>query len=256
MVKRKNKRVIKRSSKIKVRIKDFGMNKKSRKGKYFYVKEPKKVGKYYKKKEGINKKDVIEFYKRGIVTKRGGVSKKRLERERKLDKLAKKYPNIEDSFGKRGYGEYTVKNAQALTPNGIRTSYGYLLMNRDKAGDGKGIVRDKELLELLTRGENINKWKHRVLFEIYLTNENGEVLATINNTKIKTLGEIKKEVIDEIKVGRSYDLAGVGSPNADSTNTTEFTKRIVKKGYRVNRGTTSNGKVKDVKIKMIFRKGS
>ncbi len=125
----------------------------------------------------------------------------------------------------------------------MRTSYMKLLMNKDRAGDGHGIVRDKELLELITRGENIEKWKHRVLFEVHLKNEMGEMLATINNTTIKLIGELKKEVLDIIHIGEDYEGQYKG-----------ISDRISRKGYQVNQGTTKKGKVIDISVKMIFRK--
>ena len=73
-----------RKSKIEVKIKDFGQDKKSRKGKYYYVKEKGRIGKYYKVKKGVTERTAKEFYKRGLVTKRGGLSEKRVKKERKL----------------------------------------------------------------------------------------------------------------------------------------------------------------------------
>lgn len=239
--KKKVKNIVKRS-RIKISIKDFGNKGKGRKGKYYYVKEVNKKPKYYKYKEGIEKKDILEYYKRGITSKRGGVSKERIKKEKKLDRVAKKYPKIEDII-ESGYSEYTIKDAKKLTPTNIRNAYMFLLMNKDKVGDGKGIVRDKELLDIITRSENIEKWKHRVLFEIQLSNENGDRLLTISNTQIKTLGEIKREVLDKISIGQEYE-----------SQYKRFGELMEGKGYRITSGSIRKGKIKDVKIKLIFRK--
>lgn len=231
-----------RKERIKIKEKNFPATSKGRKGKYFYIKEIGKRPKYYKKKAGITRKDVEQYYRRGITSKRGGISKERIKKEIKLDKLQRIYPKIEDVLEK-GYAEYTLENAERLTPTGIRTAYQYLLLNKGKAGDGKGIVRDKELLELITRSENIDKWKHRVLFEIQVKNEKGEMLLTINNTQVKHLGEIKKEIMDRIKTGQDYE------------GQYKTFGELEKKGYRINAGTTKSGKISNIKIKLIFRKG-
>ena len=65
---------VKKAQRIKITKKTFPNTNKGRKGEYYYAKETGKKGKYYKAKEGITQKDVREFYKRGIVTKRGVIS--------------------------------------------------------------------------------------------------------------------------------------------------------------------------------------
>jgi len=223
-------------------IKRVKLNNKSRKGWYIRVREIKKKIKYYKEKKGISEKDYKYYYSKGITSKRGGISKKTLIKERKIDRVAKKYPKVEDVIGS-GYAEYTMRNAKMITPYGMKTAYMKLLLNKDGGGDGKPIVRDKELLELITRSENVDKWKHRILFEVHLKNERGEMLATISNTTIKLIGELKKEVLNEIHLNEDYE-----------GQYRRIMDRVSNKGYRVNQGTTKKGRVKIIDVKMIFRK--
>lgn len=231
------------TNKIQIKEKDFGNKGKSRKGKYIYIKEPNKKGRYYKKQEGLKKEDYIKYYKSKIKSKKGGVTKKKLKKIEKYEKILKKYPKVETTL-KSGYAGTTINNAKELTPYRMLNSYKRLLMNKDKLGDGHGIIRDKELLELITTSENIEKWKHRIMYETQIFNEKGELTHQINNTNVKTIGELKSEVIDYIQLGME-----VGS-FSDKMNE----QQIEKDGWKISSGTTNKGKIKDIKIKMIFRK--
>lgn len=225
-----------KKKKVEIKLKDFGADKKGRKGEYYYVKEFKKKGKYYKKKEGLKERDYLEYYKRGIVSKRGGVSKKRLNVEKRLDELTKKYPKIEDELGK-GYAEHTIRNVTILTPQGINKAYKDLLANKGK----EPLVRDKDLIDILTRPENLEKWKHRVMYEVRLNGEN-EIIATIINNVIKTLPKVRREILEEARIGSE-----IGAIYKDL-------KSLEKKGYNVSYNKRG-GRVKSISIKMTFRKG-
>lgn len=227
------------------------LNNKTRKGNYVAIRETGKKTKYYKEKEGLEDKDYKEFYSRGLVTKRGGVSKERILKEKKLDRVAKKFPKVEDIL-KSGSVMYTIKKAKGITPQGINNSYKSLLMNRDKTGDGIGIVRDKLLLDLITRPENVEKWKQRIGYEILIKDEKENVMATIRNTQPKTLSEVKREVIDDINMGKEYDSGKEYTPTAGLIN--NIGKDLEKKGYRIEKGESGKGKISNVSIRMIFQK--
>lgn len=237
---KKREKVLYQKGTLKAVLKKY--NNKGRKGDYVYIKEPKRKAKIYKHKKRELITTYLEYYKRGIVSKRGGVSRKKVKRERNLDRVAKRYPKVE-SVLKKGYAEYTIRNAKELTPQRITLSYRSLLLNKDKVGDGLEIVRDGELLDILIRSENIERWKGRVLFEVKIENQRGEIMATINNTGIKTLAELKREVIDELKIGQEYQ------------EQYKVFDGIKARGYRVNEGTTRDGKVGNISVKMVFRKG-
>lgn len=243
-----------RKKKQEITIKKIKRDNKSRKGTYYYIKERGKKPKEYKIKKGVTKELALDYYRRNIVSKHGGLSVKRIEKERKLDKKAKEYPLIDDMLLK-GYAEYTIKEAQEITPLKIRTSYARLLMNKKEGKGGEPLVKDRDLLEILIRPENIERWKNRVLFEVQLKNENGEMLATIIPTGVKMLGEIKRDVIDELKVGEDYKLSSGGMEEEYKNQVSVLAKKIKSRGYNINRGTTTKGKLTSISIKMSYGKG-
>lgn len=225
----------------KYKIKEVELNNKARKGKYIYISEKGKSGKYYKKNEKLKEKDYIEIYKgEGLRSKRGGISKEKIKVIRRVKK--KKLVEIEKSL-RSGYAQTTVNNANKLTPYGIKTAYMNLLRNKDKVGDKLGIVRDKELLDILTRTEDVEKWKHRVLYGIELIGDKGEILAKMTNKNPKTLYTISSELKEIAKEGRElgneYEANGI---KGDAE----------KKGY--NYEGIGKGKIKNIRIKLVFRK--
>lgn len=228
-------------------IKEVKLNNKSRKGNFIYIRENGKKGKYFKRKEdldNIHYTDYKTFYNDGLRAKKGGITKEKVNKKKRIEQLTKKYPLIEETIEK-GYAENTIKNGQNLTHYGIRTAYMNLLRNKDRAGDGHGIVRDKELLELITLPENVEKWKHRIMYEISVYNEKEEKLILITNNTIKNLSEIRDEIIKYIKTGMEV---GDFSKRIDEMN-------LKNRGYSINYNNQVKGRIKEIRIKMVFRKG-
>lgn len=241
--KRKEKKKLKKEIRRIIDINLTNLNNKGRKGKYYKVHEKGKKTKYYKYRKGIDKKIYLEYFKRGIVSKRGGVKGEKVKKEIRIDKIAKKYPEIE-KITPSGYAEYTIRNAKRLTPQSVKESYKFLLMNKDKKGDGKALVRDPELIDLLCRQENVDRWKHRIGYEVIAKNEKEETLMTITPKTIKSLGEIKAEVIDNIEIGEDYKAQYIKI------------EEKISKSYNVNTGAIREGKIAQIKIRLTFRKAT
>lgn len=225
-------------ARVNIQIKEVKLNNKSRKGNYIYIKEPKKQGKYYKKTEGLSNSDYLEIYNEGgLRAKRGGVTKTKIEA---VKRIKNKRVQEVDKIIKDGYAQATIERAERLTPYGMKTAYMDLLRNKDKVGDKLGVVRDKELLELITRPENVEKWKHRIMYNIELYGKEG-LLATMNNQVPKTLGVIISEIRELGVIGG--DIEGYG----------KMAKEVKNKNYNFEK--IKDGKVTGFKIKMVFRKG-
>lgn len=230
----------------KITIKYTTYNNKSRKGKYIYIKEKDKKPKRFKFKDNLKESDYIYAYKKNVDARRGGITPEKIKYKKKLEKSTKlfdkRYPKTDDALNE-GYAEYTFKARNyRFSPSLIREAYKNVLLNEGKARDGKPIVKDNELINILTLPENIQKWKHRVSHEISLLgDQDDKILAVINEKGIKSLVDIKKDIIDKIPKGMEMG---------------EFSKTIRDKlernGYSVN--MQSGGKIRDIKIRMIFRK--
>lgn len=225
-----------------IEIKEVQLNNKSRKGSYVYVKEKGRQGRYYKKNPNVSREEYAEVYsKGGLRQKRGGVTKNKVKVIKK--RSVKKLVEI-DNVLKDGYAQATVERAEKLTPYGMKTAYMNLLRNKDRAGDGHGIVRDKELLDIITRPEDVEKWKHRIAYEVEIIGQ-GQVLGRMTNQYPKSLG---------IALGEIRELVGVGSEitGYDGQGGVQG-KNFGGKGWNFER--LSKGRVETIKVKMVFRKG-
>jgi len=233
---------MKRKKENSIIIREVKLNNKSRKGDYFYVKEIGKRGRYYKKNKDVSKKEYIEIYKKGgLRQKRGGITKDKVKviRRRNFKKL------IEiDKVLANGYAQTTIKRIEKLTPFGMKTAYMNLLRNTDKVGDKKGIVRDPELLDIITRPEDVEKWKHRIMYEVEILGD-GIVLGRMTNQYPKSLG---------IATGEIKELVGIGTEitGYDGQNAVQG-KNFEAKGWNFER--LAKGRVTNLNLRMVFRKG-
>lgn len=225
-----------------IRIKEVELNNKSRKGTYIYVKEKGKNGRYYKKNKELKEKDYLTVYKQGgLRKKRGGITKDKIKVIRTIKK--KKPIEIEKALMK-GYSQTTIERAERLTPYGMKTAYMNLLRNKDKVGDGHGVIRDKELLEIITRPEDVEKWKHRIAYEVTIIGREG-ALGRMTNQVPKNLGIAIGEIKELARIGgeiTSYDGTGTGRGKDFQAKEWNF-ERLGK------------GRITEIKMKMIFRKG-
>lgn len=222
-------------------VKETNLNNKTRKGKYFYVKLAKgDKGKYYLARKGLKADDYLEAKKYGVIQKKKGViGKENIKKQ--IKKIGKKGEKIEESLG-YGIAGTSIKGLHKLSLYNMRSSYNKLLLNTDKLGEGTPIVKDKELLEILTREENVIKYKHRLGFEMTIIGQRDEPLAKIRYEQArKTLNEVVNDIKGIVKIG--MDVQDF-SPKIAS--------EVKKKGYTYNH--IDNGKVKSIDIKIIFRK--
>lgn len=219
---------------------------KSRKGDYAYVRKAKGRGKYFKvdKEVGKSPKPYALMYAQGGIKGRKGVTKKGYTETRKALKRVEKYPSIEESLG-NGVSGTTIEQAYNITPYNVKRAYMNLLRNTDRKGDGGPIVKDQQLINILTMPENIEKWKMRVLVEIDLMNTNGDVITSISSTGIKTLMDIQKEIIGKVTIGAEFHKFSKG-----------LNASMISNGYKQKSGGTHSGRLSNVRIKMAFRKAS
>lgn len=220
--------------------KEVRLNNTSRKGTYIYIKHPGKKPKYYKKKPGLTHEDYEYLYTRKIYDKRGGITRSKIQKEQKFENIVRQYPSIEASLG-NGYAEHTIQTYNTLSTQQIKRAYNQLLATTNTANQ-QPIVQDQQLIQLLTRNENLEKWKQRVLYEVTLFNQEGLILNTINNTKTKTLNDIQKELLPKVRLGTDYDTWYKNN------------EEIRKSGYVIHQGNTRKGRINKVTIKMVFRK--
>jgi len=99
------------------------------------------------------------------------------------------------------------------------------------------------VLSGLTRDEILEKWKHRLTYEVMLKNQNEEVVATIYNSQTSSLGTIKRDILNIVHIGQEVNsLYKV------------FQDKIDKQKYRIGQGNLRSGRVAKISIKMTFRK--
>lgn len=240
-------------------IKYVNYNNKSRKGVYAYIREN-KISKLYKVKKDIEtqlkilqkaKKKTLaidniykDAFRSGLVKKgRTGVTKKEVTQIKKAKKnLASKYTNIEDSL-LSGYAE-TTTDLSGLSHYNIKRAYMNLLRNTDKKGEGQPIVKDSLLINVLTLPENVDKWKHRIMYKIHLKNDKDEAIMDLVPDNLKTLVQIKQELGETLKYGMDID--------------TLFSKAVdtaKAKGYQTrNVNTGTKGKLGKMTITLTYRK--
>jgi len=226
----------------KIEIKEVTLNNKSRKGDYIYVKETGKQGRYYKKNPDVPKDDYAKIYQQGgLRQKKGGLTRDKVKviRRRSSKKLLEIDKILED-----GYSQTTVERAEKLTPFGMKTAYMNLLRNTDKVGDGRGVVRDPELLDIITRPEDVEKWKHRIMYEVSIMG-GAELLGKMTNQYPKTLGIAMSEIRELVGVGS--EITGYDGQGAVQG------KNFEAKGWNFER--LAKGRITGLKIKMVFRKG-
>lgn len=233
-------------------------NNKSRKGEYAYLREGKKIRIYKvnqeiktkldslrKTNQGTRKIDNIyrTAFRTDLVRKgRQGVTEKKVNIIRTSMKgFNKKYANIEEAL-ETGYAESDVE-LSGLNHYIIKNAYRDLLINKNNKGDGRRIVKDDLLVNILTLPDNIEKWKHRVLYQIKVFNDQNELLTELTPNNIKTLYDIKKEMGMVIKKGEEW---------------TEQYREVMDKakafGYRARSLEVHKGYVSRISITLTYRK--
>lgn len=154
------------------------LNSKNKKGLYVKYKHENGKTSYYKLREGIPIERIITHY-----TKE--------ETKKKRIKIPKRR-NIEQQI-KRAIRTITITNTDSTT------------LKKAKKGLFKTIVKDEQILEILTTDHNLNKIKHR--FEVKLTayGREGELFTArkMNITPDRAINEINQHV----KKGTYYDYA-------------------------------------------------
>jgi len=155
--------------------------------------------------------------------------------------FASKYANIEESLSS-GYAETTAP-LHNLTYYNIKRTYINLLRNTDKKGDGGAIVKDDLLLNILTLPENVDKWKHRVLYQIKVYNEKDELLVSLVPDNIKTLVDIKREMGMVLKKGEDW-----------MSQYREAMEKAKAYGYHAKDFKAEKGNVGKVNITLTYRK--
>lgn len=213
-------------------VKKVKLNNKSRKGDYYYVRSETKGSrpKYYKARTGLKEKDYIFAYDNKIRLRSSG-GRSKVQKQKSVKEL---FGNrqIEDIL-ERGYAETTINNILKLTPYGKKTAYMKLL---------QPIVKDSELRQILSREENVQRFKHRLGFEIYLHGESNEVLATMEYPhKGKTLAQV------------ASDLKGIKLGEEIADNYAHIANRMKNLGYTYSH--KKNGTLRNISVKIIFRKG-
>lgn len=194
---------------MKIEIKE--LNNKSRKGMYYYVKEKGHRGAYYKFHENVpldtyteyyrhiyirKKKANIKEYKRVFTEKAKGkrVKGKTQERERinRYLRNVRKKGRLLGKIGK-GIGTATINDIHNLTESNLKKAKESLF---------KRLVLDKELLDIITKDENIDKLTPRMSYFIEILGEDGKTLAT-GQKHNRGLRQIVNELKHAIKKGEA-----------------------------------------------------
>lgn len=184
-------------------------NNKSRKGRYVVVKDV-KTGKRgaYKYQEGTNLGDYYKAFKSKLKVKKWGVKPKKKRKTAELyRKKVGRTPSIESIIKK---GMTTTKPVNLKTADRHKTTTIYKAMLRE-------LVKDRELLDILTQEENIKKIKHRIESKIIMTDDSGGVVANLTVYN-KTAGEVILDIQENLKQGE-ISSSGVS--------------RLRDKGYRI-----------------------
>ena len=125
------------------------LNNKTRKGTYLYLKQPKKPGKYYKLQQNTNTTAIKKHY----------TTNQKKPYTKYLQQIKKK-PTINKAI-KKGITTTTTKNILNATNKTIKK------VNQKSI---KTLVKDKDLLKIVSKEENLKKIRHRYEHRITLTN--------------------------------------------------------------------------------------
>lgn len=214
-------------SKIKVSskyplIKKVNLDNSSRKGEYYYVK--------------LFKGDHASYYKGSLLQIQSKIDDKKRRHGYKI--VLDKRKKVEPMLGK-GYSEVVVNNIKELSPSKIKNVYMDLL---NKPFNGNVIVQDKELARNLALDTNVMKYKDRLAYEVDLM-AHGEIIGKIRlEHKGKDLVQVRNDINKNVHVGQDC-----------STVYHNFNDNLVNKGY--NFDFTKSGRIDQIKLKIIFRKG-
>ena len=215
-------------------IKKKTLNNKTRKGDYYYIKRKGGKPAYYKIKQGISIDNYLLAYDGKVKIKKKGVV--RFGKESPADKYLKKTGLKKykiDKLISKGITETSLNNIGSLNITNAHSAYKRML---------SPLVKDKELINILSLDENVRKFKHRIQTNIVLESNDGKVeieLKTFNKTLIdvrsdfrniiskegvfeKDLKNIREKGYNLAKIPRGFDLKN-------------YEKNLITKGLKIKR---------------------
>lgn len=217
--------------KDKVTVKKKVMNNKSRKGNYIYVKVEGQRGGYYKEKKGLEDQDYVNAYLYGVGVKSRGVQQVTTSGPtiRTLPQGRRRIDRIIQS----GTTTHYQTNALSLNTAQKKKIYSAVL---------SPLVKDSQLLGILTQPNNIEKIKNRLEYTAILKDRNNRSLAEIN--KIGTTFEDFTQALTNSGVRNGIELQDASPTIAN---------KVKDKG--LNYSHLNNGVVSQIDVKVTFRKG-
>ena len=198
------------------KVKRVRLSNKGRKGWFYYVKEAGKKGRYYKEKKGINVENYLNAYKGKVKFRKGGVPewKEGKSPSEIYIKSIKKRGQIDEIIGK-GQSEINVPRVLGkMKLMEIRKKYEEKL---------RPLVKDKDLLKILSLPENVQKFKHRLQITTRIEGDDGKiiVLKCFNKTMEEVFNDLGK-IIDKKNV-YGHDLSVI---NKEKKHTIESTQDV------------------------------
>lgn len=241
----------------KLTIKIKRLNNKTRKGLYTYIRLDGNKGRYYqyKQKEGeleATKKyylDQVRKQKKSVMLGKNTLknykeiyektfTQKPIKQKTALTSQAKKYlTKVQkqpiNRVLKAGIKHITINNALAANNNTIKRVNTTLLYT---------MVKDQEILDLISKEENMKKFKHRFETRIEIQDSTGKVLASataFNMTPEESTRQVQKSIKEGTELKEGYD-----------TNTRQ---KLEVRGY-TNYTHYHAGKIHKVRTTYIIRK--
>ena len=172
------------------KIKEVTYNKGKRKGDYWYISQTgAKRGRYYKKREGVTKEEFLEVYQgKGKIGRGDKIkwSEERLKSKSPEEYAKKKLKTRDiDEYISKGISENGKIDDLAKTDR-LRVREAYVDMLRS-------LVKDKDLLKVLTLPENVEKFKHRIEMAITLISKDNKV-----SVEFRTFGKSVDDVMSDL----------------------------------------------------------
>jgi len=213
--------------KNKLEIREYKNKKNNRKIRFVYVKDEGKKGRKYKYKQGSKLYDYLEKYRKNY-------GKNVKDNPERYIKKIEKRKGFENLF-KKGWNWGKIDDTSKMNRYNITEAYKTTI---------KPLVMDKELLNLISLPENLDKISHRFQHTLTFYNDVGEKLGQITSFSGKKIDEIIKDQKEMIYFGAEVGI---------DYNKNNLLQEAKKRGYEVK--IEKEGTIANSTLTIIFRRG-
>lgn len=220
-----------------LKIKLRNLKNKGRTGKYYYLREDGKTGRYFKYKKGLSIDNYISAYRGKVKIKKSGVvaGTGRKQADIYVQKIRRQKP-LDSLIGKGITETGVLDNMVKVDRAKIKKAYVKML---------EPLVKDKDLLNILVRPENVEKFKHRIEGKITMIDEKNKVnmVFRVFNKSIDEMTTDLRDIMNGeklwIKDVRNLRNKGYRVEDVSGTTTTESSPKgeevlIIKRINKIN----------------------